>query len=69
MAPWFDDGSLTVTVQSLVLLAQRGASAPEVAERGHTQGKLALVVDVDVAAAWRSDRPARAWPGWGQALG
>ena len=49
MAPWFDDGSLTVTVQSLYYW-HSAARAHEVAERGHTQGKLALVVDTDVAA-------------------
>jgi NADPH:quinone reductase len=49
MAPWFDDGSLTVTVQSLYYW-HSAAKAHEVAERGHTQGKLALVVDEDVAA-------------------
>ena len=49
MAPWFDDGSLTVTVQSLYYW-HSAATAHEVAERGHTQGKLALVVDTDVAA-------------------
>jgi NADPH:quinone reductase-like Zn-dependent oxidoreductase len=49
MAPWFDDGSLTVTVQSLYYW-HSAAKAHEVAERGHTQGKLALVVDTDVAA-------------------
>ena len=49
LAPWFDDGSLTVTVQSLYYW-HSAAKAHEVAERGHTQGKLALVVDTDVAA-------------------
>jgi NADPH:quinone reductase-like Zn-dependent oxidoreductase len=49
MAPWFDDGSLTVTVQDRFYW-QNAADAHRVAERGHTRGKLALVVDEDLAA-------------------
>jgi len=49
LAPWFDDGSLTVTVQERFYW-QNAAEAHRVAERGHTQGKLALVVDDDLAA-------------------
>ena len=49
LAPWFDDGSLTVTVQERFYW-QNAAEAHRVAERGHTQGKLALVVDEDLAA-------------------
>jgi NADPH:quinone reductase len=50
MAPWFDDGSLAV------ILARRyfwhdAAQAHEEVERGHTRGKLVLVVDEDLAAA------------------
>jgi len=49
LAPWFDDGSLTVTVQERFYW-QNAANAHRVAERGHTEGKLALVVDDDLAA-------------------
>jgi NADPH:quinone reductase-like Zn-dependent oxidoreductase len=49
LAPWFDDGSLTVTVQDRFYW-QNAAEAHRVAERGHTRGKLALVVDDDLAA-------------------
>jgi NADPH:quinone reductase-like Zn-dependent oxidoreductase len=49
LAPWFDDGSLTVTVQARYYW-QNAAEAHRVAERGHTEGKLALVVDDDLAA-------------------
>ncbi len=34
-----------------VLLAQRRGGAPRGAESGHTQGKLALIVDTDLAAS------------------
>jgi NADPH:quinone reductase-like Zn-dependent oxidoreductase len=50
MAPWFDDGSLSVTVQARYYWHD-AAEAHRVAERGHTQGKLALIVDEDLAAA------------------
>jgi NADPH:quinone reductase-like Zn-dependent oxidoreductase len=49
LAPWFDDGSLTVTLQERFYW-QNAAEAHRVAERGHTQGKLVLVVDEDLAA-------------------
>lgn len=50
MAPWFDDGSLTVTLQARYYWYD-AAQAHEVAERGHTQGKLVLIVDEDLAAS------------------
>jgi NADPH:quinone reductase-like Zn-dependent oxidoreductase len=50
LAPWFDDGSLTVTVQARYYW-QNAAEAHRVVERGHTRGKLALIVDDDLAAA------------------
>ena len=50
MAPWFDDGSLTVTVQARYYW-QDAAEAHRVVEQGHTRGKLALIVDDDLAAA------------------
>jgi NADPH:quinone reductase-like Zn-dependent oxidoreductase len=50
MAPWFDDGSLSVTIQARYHWHDV-AQAHRVAETGHTQGKLVLIVDDDLAAA------------------
>ena len=50
MAPWFDDGSLTVTVQARCYW-QDAAQAHRAVENGHVPGKLALIVDDDLAAA------------------
>lgn len=50
MAPWFDDGSLTVTVQARYYW-QDAAQAHRAVENGHVQGKLVLIVDDDLAAA------------------
>ncbi len=50
LAPWFDDGALTVSVQDRYYY-QNAAEAHRVAERGHTRGKLVLIVDDDLAAA------------------
>ncbi|HEY7430004.1 MAG TPA: NADP-dependent oxidoreductase [Streptosporangiaceae bacterium] len=50
MAPWFDDGSLTVTLQARYSWHD-AAEAHRVVERGHTRGKLVLVVDDDLAAS------------------
>jgi NADPH:quinone reductase-like Zn-dependent oxidoreductase len=49
MAPWFDDGSLSVTVQSRYFWRD-AAKAHKVVEAGHTRGKIVLVVDDDLAA-------------------
>jgi NADPH:quinone reductase-like Zn-dependent oxidoreductase len=49
MAPWFDDGSMSVTVQARYSW-QDAARAHEVVEQGHTRGKLVLIVDDDLAA-------------------
>jgi len=49
LAPWFDDGSLTVTVQARYFWHDAAEAHREV-EKGHTQGKIALIVDVDLAA-------------------
>jgi NADPH:quinone reductase-like Zn-dependent oxidoreductase len=49
MAPWFDDGSLSVTVQARYFLRD-AATAHRVLELGHTEGKLVLIVDEDLAA-------------------
>lgn len=50
MGPWFDDGALTVTVQDRYYF-HNAAEAHRVAERGHTRGKLVLIVDDDLAAS------------------
>ena len=49
MAPWFDDGSLSVTVQARYSW-QDAARAHEVVQQGHTRGKLVLIVNDDLAA-------------------
>ena len=49
MAPWFDDGSLTVTVQDRYHW-HNAAEAHRVVGHGHTRGKVVLVVDDDLAA-------------------
>jgi NADPH:quinone reductase-like Zn-dependent oxidoreductase len=50
MAPRFDDGSLTVQLSGRYFWRD-AAQAHRVVEEGHTRGKLALVVDEDLAAA------------------
>jgi NADPH:quinone reductase-like Zn-dependent oxidoreductase len=50
LAPWFDDGSLTVTVQARYFWLNAAEAHREV-EKGHTRGKLALIVDEDLAAS------------------
>jgi NADPH:quinone reductase-like Zn-dependent oxidoreductase len=50
MAPWFGDGSLSVTVQARYYWDD-AAQAHQVVELGHTRGKLVLIVDEDLAAA------------------
>jgi NADPH:quinone reductase-like Zn-dependent oxidoreductase len=49
MAPWFTDGSLSVTVQARYYWHD-AAQAHRVVAEGHTRGKLVLVVDDDLAA-------------------
>ena len=49
MAPWFDDGSLSVEVTRRYYVHDAAAAHREV-EHGHTGGKLVLIVDEDLAA-------------------
>ncbi len=49
MAPWFDDGSLSAHVAARYFL-QDAAKAHREVERGHTRGKIVLIVDEDLAA-------------------
>jgi len=49
MAPWFDDGTLTVQV-SKMFHWEDAAAAHRAVELGHTRGKIALIVDEDLAA-------------------
>jgi NADPH:quinone reductase-like Zn-dependent oxidoreductase len=51
MAPWFDDGTLSVTVSARYSW-QDAARAHRRVEEGHTQGKLVLIVDDDLAREW-----------------
>ena len=50
MAPRFDDGSLSVQVSARYYW-QDAADAHRLVEQGHTQGKVVLIVDDDLAAA------------------
>jgi NADPH:quinone reductase-like Zn-dependent oxidoreductase len=49
MAPWFDDGTLSVDVTRWYYWHDAAAAHREV-ETGHTRGKLVLIVDEDLAA-------------------
>jgi NADPH:quinone reductase-like Zn-dependent oxidoreductase len=49
LAPWFDDGSLAVHVAHRFFW-QDAEAAHRAAEKGHTAGKLVLIVDEDLAA-------------------
>jgi NADPH:quinone reductase-like Zn-dependent oxidoreductase len=49
MAPWFDDGSLSVHIARRFFWKDAPAAHREV-ENGHTRGKLLLIVDEDLAA-------------------
>jgi len=51
MAPWFDDGTLSVHVSARYYW-QDAARAHRKVEEGHTRGKLILVVDDDLSRAW-----------------
>lgn len=50
MAPWFDDGSLSVAIAQRYYW-QNAAQAHRDIETGHTAGKRVLVVDDDLAAS------------------
>lgn len=50
MAPWFDDETLVVEIERRYFW-QDAAQAHSAVEQGHTQGKIVLVVDEDLAAA------------------
>lgn len=50
MARWFDDGDLSVHLSGRYSW-QDASAAHRLAERGHPQGKLVLIVDDDLAAA------------------
>jgi NADPH:quinone reductase-like Zn-dependent oxidoreductase len=51
MAPWFDDGLLSVQVSGRYYY-EDAAQAHRRVEEGHTQGKLVLIVDDDLAREW-----------------
>ncbi len=51
MAPWFDDGLLSVQVSGRYYY-EDAATAHRRVEEGHTQGKLVLIVDDDLAREW-----------------
>ncbi len=50
LAPWFDDGTLSVHVSGRYYWKE-AASAHRRVEEGHTRGELTLIVDDDLAAA------------------
>lgn len=49
LAPWFDDGTLTVHVEARYFLGDAAQAQRKVAQ-GHTRGKIVLIVDEDLAA-------------------
>jgi NADPH:quinone reductase len=49
MAPWFDDGSLSVHIEARYFITD-AADALRRAAQGHTRGKMVLIVDEDLAA-------------------
>ncbi len=49
MAPWFDEGSLTVHIARRYFFTDAAAAHREI-EAGHTRGKVLLIVDEDRAA-------------------
>jgi NADPH:quinone reductase-like Zn-dependent oxidoreductase len=51
MAPWFDDGLLSVEVEARYFY-ENAAEAHRRVEEGHTRGKVVLIVDNDLAREW-----------------
>ena len=51
MAPWFDDGLMSVTVEARYYY-ENAVQAHRRVEEGHTRGKLVLIVDDDLATEW-----------------
>jgi NADPH:quinone reductase-like Zn-dependent oxidoreductase len=51
MAPWFDDGLLSVEVEARYFY-ENAADAHRRVEEGHTRGKVVLIVDNDLAREW-----------------
>lgn len=49
MAPWFDEGALSVHVAARYFLAD-AVEAQRYVEQGHTRGKVVLIVNEDLAA-------------------
>lgn len=49
LAPWLDDGSLSVHVEARYFLTEAAEAQRKVAQ-GHTRGKIVLIVDEDLAA-------------------
>ncbi len=49
MAPWFDNGTLSVHVSSRYFWRNAARAQRKVSE-GHTRGKIVLIVDEDLAA-------------------
>jgi NADPH:quinone reductase-like Zn-dependent oxidoreductase len=51
MAPWFDDGLMSVTIEARYYY-ENAVQAHRRVEQGHTRGKLVLIVDDDLATEW-----------------
>ncbi len=51
MAPWFDDGLLSVEVEARYFY-ENAADAHRRVGEGHTRGKVVLIVDNDLAREW-----------------
>jgi NADPH:quinone reductase-like Zn-dependent oxidoreductase len=51
MAPWFDDGLLSVNIEARYYY-ENAVQAHRRVEEGHTRGKLVLIVDDDLASQW-----------------
>jgi NADPH:quinone reductase-like Zn-dependent oxidoreductase len=49
MAPWFDDGLMSVNIEARYYY-EDAAQAHRRVEQGHTRGKIVLIVDEDLAS-------------------